>query len=499
MHPDRDIWLVPIDLLARNHQVARKAVYSPESAWDLVVFDEGHRLTPTAQSVYSVAEELANRSTHLLVLTATPHRGSEYLFRALLHLLDPDLYPWSESDAVLLGTHAPRLKPARPHFLRRMKEQLRDYDNVTPLFTKRRAHNVSVALSATEQQLYEDVLTYCDTYLDDVSGFARSIYGKRAASSFFALSETLRRRAERLKHGDVNSTSRPLVQMSADAFLVEDDEGQVNLEYQANSVRSKDSKLELASNIEIQARIADLLGGPTSTSAKWHPANTVLLQHGIRPGSKEQLLVFTEYADTARWLERLFRKEGFAVRRYSGDVPRDERERLQADFQDRKFEVLISTDAGNEGIDLQSAHVLVNWDIPWSIVRLEQRAGRLHRIGQRSQVDIYNLISTSTREGRVQEVILGNIVAAADSLDGKIFDFLGSVVEQLGIDYGRLNLQASAGGQAMNQAIAEAKQRTLQEYSEAAIEQRQIEGRLATVIDSEAFLAHSLRDRLDAH
>jgi superfamily II DNA or RNA helicase len=498
LHPDRDFWLVSIDLLARNHQVARKAVYSPESAWDLVVFDEGHRLTPTAQSVYAVAEELANRSTHLLVLTATPHRGSEYLFRALVHLLDPDLYPWSESDAALLGPYAPRLKPARTHFLRRMKEQLRDYDNVTPLFTKRRAHNVSVALSATELQLYEDVLAYCDDYLDDVSGLARSIYGKRAASSFFALSETLRRRAERLQHGDVHSASRSLEQMTVDAFLIEDDEGQANFEYQANSVRSKNSDVELASNIEIRARIADLITGPATMSAKWHPANNLLLQHNIRPGSKEQLLIFTEYADTARWLERLFRKEGFAVRRYSGDVPREERERIQVDFQDRKFEVLISTDAGNEGIDLQSAHVLVNWDIPWSIVRLEQRAGRLHRIGQRSQVDIYNLISTSTREGRVQEVILGNIVAAADALDGKIFDFLGSVVEQLGIDYGRLNLQASAGGQALDQAIAEAKQRTVQEYSEAANAQRQIEGRLATPIDARAFQAHSLQDRLDA-
>lgn len=150
LRPDRDLWVASIDLLARNHQVQRKAILDKEGAWDLVVFDEAHRLTPTAQNIFPMAEELAKRSTHLLLLTATPHRGSEFLFRALLHLLDPDLYPWNSQDERLLGPDAPRLRPARIHFIRRMKENLRDYDNITPLFPERHAHNVSVLLSATE-------------------------------------------------------------------------------------------------------------------------------------------------------------------------------------------------------------------------------------------------------------------------------------------------------------------------------------------------------------
>lgn len=499
LRPDIDVWLVSVDLLARNPQVQGKAVFAPEAAWDLVVIDEGHRLTPTAQVAFPVALELAKRCTHLLIMTATPHRGSEYLFRALMHLLDPDVYPWSREDQALLESGASRLRPARMHFLRRMKEQLRDHDNITPLFPPRRAHNEAIPLSATEQQLYEDVLAYCDAYMDDNSGLARSVYGKRAASSLFAISETLRRRVERISASGVENAYRLTAPLSADDLVAEDDEEQGELEERANAVRSKDAGIEHAANSELRARIAALLDDKTFVSAKWLIlARDILPQHGITPTGQEQLLVFTEYADTAWWLESVFTKYGYTARRYAGDVPREERERIQVDFLDGRFQVLISTDAGNEGIDLQSAHVLVNWDIPWSIVRLEQRAGRLHRIGQHSRVDIYNLISNTTREGRVQDVVLGNIVNAANALDGKLFDFLGSVAEQLGVDYGRLMLQASRGGAATDAAVRQARSVTSTQYEQAGRQQQDIERPLVTTTDNNAFLDHVMNDRLDA-
>lgn len=502
LRPDRHFWVVSVDLLARNPQVQRKAIFAAEGAWDLVVFDEAHRLTPTAQTAFPMASELASRCPHLLLLTATPHRGSEYLFRALLHLLDPAVYPWSPDDDGRLGPDTPRLRPARTHFIRRMKESLRDHDNVTPLFPKRRAHNVSVGLSATELQLYEDILDYCDRYFDDASGLVRSVYGKRAASSLYALSETLGRRSDRLRSrgGSASGTVRGLVQPLDTADLADDDdETQNGLEDRVNAVASTDTSAELGVITTLRSRISALLRDPSFIPAKWRQVSQeVLPQHGIAPGRHEQLLIFTEFADTATWLVRVFSGQGFTVRRYAGDVSRDERERIQADFQDKKFDVLISTDAGNEGIDLQSAHVLVNWDIPWSIVRLEQRVGRLHRIGQRSQVDIYNLISTSTREGRVQEVILNNIVAAADALDGQIFDFLGSVVDHLGVDYTGLLVQAGAGGTSTDEAVAAARRVTADQYKRASEEQRRVENRLATLTDGDAFAAHNLQDRLDA-
>lgn len=262
---------------------------------------------------------------------------------------------------------------------------------------------------------------------------------------------------------------------------------------------SKDTSTEIKVIKELRSRIASLLSDPTFSSAKWEEiSQNVLPLYGIVPGKREQLLVFTEFVGTTIWLEQLFLNQGFTVRRYAGDISRDDREHIQADFQDKKFEVLISTDAGNEGIDLQSAHVLVNWDIPWSIVRLEQRVGRLHRIGQQSKVDIYNLISASTHEGRVQEVVLNNIVTAAEALHGQIFDFLGSVFEQLGIDYTGLLVRAGAGGQATEDAVARAQAVTAEQYKQTSEEQRHLENKLATLTNSNAFLSHNLQDRLDA-
>ena len=150
------------------------------------------------------------------------------------------------------------------------------------------------------------------------------------------------------------------------------------------------------------------------------------------------MVVFTEYADTADWLLDKFREAGFSAKRYSGRDSHAERDAIRAEFAAGEFQVIVSTDAGNEGIDLQTAAVLVNWDIPWSLVRLEQRMGRIHRIGQREKVWLYNLVATDTREGEAHARLLENLVTAANELDGKVFDSLRLVAEaalaEAGID-----------------------------------------------------------------
>ena len=132
--------------------------------------------------------------------------------------------------------------------------------------------------------------------------------------------------------------------------------------------------------------------------SKWQKLESVLAQHTIEPGN-DQVLVFSEYVDTARWLLQRFQAAGFDAEILYGDLGLLERDQLQQRFLDGDFDVLVSTDAGGEGIDLQSANVMVNWDIPWSMVRLEQRMGRLHRIGQTRDVFIYHLVSPS-HDGR---------------------------------------------------------------------------------------------------
>ena len=169
-----------------------------------------------------------------------------------------------------------------------------------------------------------------------------------------------------------------------------------------------------------------------------------MAKHGIKPGHG-QLLVFSEFADTARWLAEPFREAGFTAETLEGAVDHRARHELQRRFLAGDFQVLVSTDAGGEGINLQSAHVMIDWDIPWSLVRLEQRMGRLHRIGQRHDVFIYHLVAPGTREGRVQEVMLSNIEAAGESLGGRIFDLLDATFSRATGDRVRLGQCAGQG------------------------------------------------------
>ena len=154
--------------------------------------------------------------------------------------------------------------------------------------------------------------------------------------------------------------------------------------------------------------------------------------------------------------------------------------------------MLVSTDAGGEGIDLQSAHVMVDWDIPWSLVRLEQRMGRLHRIGQRNPVHIYHLVAPETREGRVQEVMLSNLEAAGEALGGRIFDLLDATAARAGFDYTRALVDAQR-----SPAAAVAVPGT-SELVTRAQELVRDEDRLKTAASTEAALDRFRTDRLEA-
>src|SRR5207245_154816 len=188
--------------------------------------------------------------------------------------------------------------------------------------------------------------------------------------------------------------------------------------------KDRQAEIEVVEAVLAQLRAAIDLGG---TPAKWVAAEDLMNRHEIKPGYG-QLLVFTEFVDTARWLEKRFASAGYSVQTLEGAVDHKARHELQLRFLDGAFQVLVSTDAGGEGINLQSANVMIDWDIPWSLVRLEQRMGRLHRIGQTKDVYIYHLVAPATREGRVQEVMLGNLEAAAESLGGRMFDLLDATV-----------------------------------------------------------------------
>ena len=416
-HP---LWIVSLQLAAANPQV-RNAIDPDVAGWDLVVADEAHRLTPTASTFFQVGLTVVAKAPRALLMTATPHRGAEWLFRSLMHLTDPQVFPLltePQDDEVLS-----RLRPGSVHFLRRMKEGLVDIDGRTRLFRKRTAHNISVPLSLAEKVIYDDALALVDSYFPPAAvGLGRMVYGKRAASSLYALRETLRRRSEKM--------GTPLHPHETEGVDEEDaDERELIAVAHADSLSQRQERRAIAPLI---GRIDHELAKDDAPISKWpRMVDRILVPNRIAPGGDEQLVIFTEYADTADWLTNRFRDAGHRAEMYSGRQTHPDREKIRARFVAGDFQVIVSTDAGNEGIDLQSSRVLANWDMPWSLVTLEQRLGRIHRVGQTRDVDLYNLIALETREGDAYETLLNNLVAAANELQGKMFDSLALVGEIL--------------------------------------------------------------------
>jgi superfamily II DNA or RNA helicase len=428
---DHDFWVISLELAAVNPTVL-EAIHPSRAGWDLVIFDEAHRLTPTAESYHRVGRVLALNCRRVLMMTATPHRGNEWLFRSLMHLVDPDVFPAVERQDAEEPTH--RLKPGDMHFMRRMKEELFDYDGQTRLFNERHAENVRSPLSSVEVPFYQRALELVDEYFpDNAKTLGRIVYGKRAASSLHALGETLRRRRENM--GKLSAPEARRNREFGDPFDDGDESAADHAEVIfADSKASKEEKRALKELLDqVVAHLNDPShSSPADVSSKWpRLVDRCLAPNGIVPGNDQQVVVFTEYADTAAWLVQQFHATGYTADMYSGRISHDARDLVRARFQAGDFQVIVSTDAGNEGIDLQSAHVLVNWDIPWSLVTLEQRMGRIHRVGQKRDVWLYNLIATGTLEGETLARLLDRLVNAANELKGKMFDCLSLVGENL--------------------------------------------------------------------
>jgi superfamily II DNA or RNA helicase len=483
---DHDLWIVSLDLAAVNPAV-QEAIRPDLAGWDAVVIDEAHRLSPTAPAYYRLGELLCQHTPRALLMTATPHRGKEWLFRALMHLVDPEVFPPANDDEKGVG----RLKPGATHFLRRMKEDLFDYDQVTPLFKGRRARNISVALNATEAAYYQQALELVDRYFPaGAVPLAKMVYGKRAASSLYALACTLRRRAELM------GSSTPVA-----AAMKADPDAEDNAVQDEAKVIVEQSRAAQAERQDIKSLLAQLdatLKQKTLLVSKWPRVEEDCLRaNGIHIGTHEQAVVFTEYADTAEWLVTRFRAAGYTAERYSGCDAHHERDLVRARFARREFQILVSTDAGNEGIDLQSAHVLVNWDIPWSLVRLEQRMGRIHRIGQERDVQLYNIVATDTREGEAMKVLLDNFIVAADRLDGKIFDSLSVVAERLHLDFERLLARTYEDEESRAEAIALARKTSAARLEAAAREAADEQAMLKSTVDVAAAVAALQRDSLE--
>jgi len=410
----------------------------------------------------------------LLLLTATPHNGKEEDFQLFLALLDGDRFEGRFRD----GVHQVDVSD----LMRRMvKEKLVKFDG-RPLFPERIAHTVPYPLSDAEAHLYKEVTDYvrqefnrAEALQDDkragTVGFALTTLQRRLASSPEAIYQSLRRRRERLESRlrELELLHRgALAQRPADFGPVLDAEQLADLEDAPDDelARQEEEILDEATAArtidELKAEIATLQRletlaqavGRSGQDRKWRELASLLTEiftpaaiagslaetpppykagSDLKPVASphQKLVVFTEHRDTLYYLaERIATLLGRpeAIVTMHGGMGREERRKAQEAFLHHPdVRVLVATDAAGEGINLQRAHLMVNYDLPWNPNRIEQRFGRIHRIGQTEVCHLWNLVATETREGDVYRTLLEKLELARQRLGGQVFDVLGKL------------------------------------------------------------------------
>lgn len=459
---ERNLLIARLDVLSRNADVQAKLKAAKE--WDLVVCDEAHRMSASVfggevkyTKRYQLGQLLGGHCRHLMLMTATPHNGKEHDFQLFMALLDGDRFEGKYRD----GVHR---SDANDLMRRLTKEELRKFDG-TPLFPERRAYTVKYALSPAEAALYADVTSYVRDEMNRAErfaaedekrrqnvGFALQILQRRLASSPAAINESLRRRLERLEN---RLAEERLLKRGAEARLSGlaaaepglDDEDDVDDapedEVEAIEERVLDQATAARTIAELEAEIATLKDlerkartlRHSGADTKWTQLNSILDDPLMTDaeGNRRKLLVFTEPRDTLGYLAekirtRLGRHEAVVV--IHGGIGREERRKaVHAFTQDKSVLVMVANDAAGEGINLQRAHLMVNYDLPWNPNRLEQRFGRIHRIGQTQVCHCWNLVAAETREGEVYGRLLDKLETARAALGGRVYDVLGRLFE----------------------------------------------------------------------
>ncbi len=456
---EKELVIIRLDQVARDEALKEKL---RRSEWDLVIIDEAHKLSAhfwagelEETRRYKLGKLLGGITRHFLLMTATPHNGKEEDFQLFLALLDPDRFEGRFRE----GVHQVDISD----IMRRMiKEDLRRFDG-RPLFPERRAYTASFPLSPAEDQLYQAVTDYvreefnrADGLGDDkrrgTVGFALTILQRRLASSPEAIYRSLKRRRERLEKrleqvraGQQLAAARPDEEGYYDPDDLADLEDAPAEEIEALEEQVMDSATAALTMAELQAEIETLKGLETmayrvrhsGTDRKWEEMATII-QDDLRmvdpDGRRRKLVIFTEHRDTLTYLRErigtLFGREDTAVV-IDGSVPREERRAVEDRFRnDPDVYFLLATDAAGEGINLQRAHLMINYDLPWNPNRLVQRFGRIHRIGQTEVCHLWNLVAGKTREGEVYERLLRKLETEGAALQGKVFDVLGALFEQ---------------------------------------------------------------------
>jgi len=426
--------------------------------WDLAIVDEAHRMawTPPARKTarYALGELLRESADHLLLLTATPHKGDPTHFSLFLQLLDRDAYADVRSIRQAMD------QGRAPFYLRRTKEAMVYFPERQPdgtwvarkIFTKRIPRTVDFQIDGAEFTLYQDVTRFVKrqsataaAHGDDprarAVGFLMALYQRRLASSTYAVRQSLEHRARRLAQGV--QRAQDLVRQAPPVLpdpdeLEEMDEGErERLERLLEAVTLAGNAAQVQEEIAALRRLAQQAQAVEADGAEAKLARLKDLLHteGFFDDPEQRLLLFTEFRDTLDYLVEHLKDWGFRVGTIHGGMKPGSRDepgtRLCAEqqFKDGAIQVLVATEAAGEGINLQCCHILFNYDIPWNPNRLEQRMGRIHRYGQQRDCLIFNFVATNTIEGRVLQRLLAKLQEIRDALDDDaVFNVIGEVL-----------------------------------------------------------------------
>ncbi|ADD41299.1 helicase-related protein [Stackebrandtia nassauensis] len=433
-----------MDQLSRNDELRAQL---KETEWDLIIVDEAHRMGAhyfggklEKTKRFQLGELLGQITRHFLLMTATPHSGKEEDFQLFLTLLDRDRFEGRSKSAVDTGG-----------IMRRMiKEDLLTFDG-RKLFPERIAETVPYELTADECHLYERVTEYVRTGMNraeklggkrrNTVGFALTVLQRRLASSPEAIYQSLVRRSRRLerKKREILDGTNQEIEPSIDLRGLDFDD------YNAEEIETLeeellDSATAAQTVTELEKELDDLTTLTTLSKQvrdsgkdrKWTELSTILQDNALitdKSGSPRKFIIFTEHRDTLEYLRgRITSLLGRpdAVRAIHGGVRRGERRQITEEFtQNSDCQILIATDAAGEGLNLQAAHLMVNYDLPWNPNRIEQRFGRIHRIGQEEVCRLWNIVASNTREGEVFTRLLEKISEMGRAYGGKVFDVLG--------------------------------------------------------------------------
>ena len=484
--PESDLVVVSLDTLARDPMFGHLK-NDETDAYDLVVFDEAHKLSANPQpdfrvrktGRYKLAEAIAGADVdeerwalpwsthHLLLLTATPHMGRDFPYYSLWRLLLPDTL--QTFDAFTRFPAQSRQK----HFVCRTKEEMVHFDE-RPLYPQRNCDTLSYELTqgvGSEQELYNKTTDYIQGYYNrarilnrSAARLAMSVFQRRLASSTYSLMRSFERRGEKLEgmiddfrngrltedrldrqQRQLDSLDDPFETKTADEDALGDDEGEQNEAFEDRALGGTVA-VNLAELETERLKVEELLGKARDLINRGEESKFEKLREVLRDPkySDQKLIIFTEHRDTASFLVRRLEGLGFTgqVATIHGGMDYQERERQVEFFRrpasDGGANYLVATDAAGEGINLQFCWLMVNYDIPWNPARLEQRMGRIHRYGQaHDPVIILNLVAADTREGRVMKTLLDKLESIRRELKSdKVFDVIGRLFEGISMkDY----------------------------------------------------------------